>query len=168
MRNVVCREAMSEILDRLRSLLPREQMTRSDVIAGLPGAIGSVPDNMASDVLAGVSPLHGLYASMASRVFGGRSTSTRLMVVTTTSASALAAGSALTDVADDDRSAALVVLTLLAGGVMILAAVLRLGRYTASSIPEGERGFVVGRVRYLLATKYANANEAASDRVATA
>jgi len=37
----------------------------------------------------------------------------------------------------------------------------------ASSIPEGERGFVVGRVRYLLATKYANANEAASDRVAT-
>ena len=121
---------MSAVLGRIRALLPRERMTRADVIAGLPGAIGSVPDGMASGVLAGVSPLHGLYASMAGRVFGGLSTSTRLMVVTTTSASALAAGSALTDIPDEDRSAALVMLTLIAGGVMIVAAVLRLGRYT--------------------------------------
>ncbi|WP_230590033.1 SulP family inorganic anion transporter [Rhodococcus globerulus] len=121
---------MSAVLGRIRALLPRERMTRADVIAGLPGAIGSVPDGMASGVLAGVSPLHGLYASMAGRVFGGLSTSTRLMVVTTTSASALAAGSALTDIPDEDRSAALVMLTLVAGGVMIVAAVLRLGRYT--------------------------------------
>ncbi|WP_209448816.1 SulP family inorganic anion transporter [Rhodococcus qingshengii] len=135
---------MSGILNRLRALLPRERMTRSDLIAGLPGAIGSVPDGMASGVLAGVSPLHGLYASMAGRVFGGLSTSTRLMVVTTTSASALAAGSALTDVADEDRSAALVILTLIAGGVMILAAVLRLGRYTRFVSHSVMTGFLLG------------------------
>ena len=135
---------MSGILGRLRALLPRERMTRSDVIAGLPGAIGSVPDGMASGVLAGVSPLHGLYASMAGRVFGGLSTSTRLMVVTTTSASALAAGSALTDVAEEDRSAALVMLTLIAGGVMMLAAVLRLGRYTRFVSHSVMTGFLLG------------------------
>ncbi|WP_370185376.1 SulP family inorganic anion transporter [Rhodococcus wratislaviensis] len=119
-------------------------MTRSDVIAGLPGAIGSVPDGMASGVLAGVSPVHGLYASMAGRVFGGLSTSTRLMVVTTTSASALAAGSALTDVPDEDRAAALVLLTLIAGAVMMLAALLRLGRYTRFVSHSVMTGFLIG------------------------
>ncbi|MCW0194778.1 SulP family inorganic anion transporter [Rhodococcus erythropolis] len=119
-------------------------MTRSDVVAGLPGAIGSVPDGMASGVLAGVSPLHGLYASMAGRVFGGLSTSTRLMVVTTTSASALAAGSTLTDVPDEGRSAALVMLTLIAGAVMMLAAALRLGRYTRFVSHSVMTGFLLG------------------------
>ncbi|WP_260850825.1 SulP family inorganic anion transporter [Rhodococcus sp. WB9] len=68
---------MSGLSRRLRALVPRERMTRTDVIAGLPGAIGSVPDGMASGVLAGVSPVHGLYASMAGRLFGGLSTSTK-------------------------------------------------------------------------------------------
>ncbi|WP_225929320.1 SulP family inorganic anion transporter [Rhodococcus opacus] len=119
-------------------------MTRTDVVAGIPGAIGSVPDGMASGVLAGVSPVHGLYASMAGRLFGGFSTSTRLMVVTTTSASALAAGSALTGVAPDDRPAALVLLTFIAGVAMILAAVLRLGRYTRFVSHSVMTGFLMG------------------------
>ncbi|UGT53343.1 SulP family inorganic anion transporter [Nocardia asteroides] len=105
-------------------------MRKHDVVAGIPGAIGGVPDGMAAGLLAGVSPVHGLYASLAGRFFGGIGTSTRLMVITTTSASALAAGSVLTDVAPADRSAAMVVLTLIAGIAMIIAALLRLGRYT--------------------------------------
>lgn len=119
-------------------------MTRSDVLAGLPGAIGSVPDGMASGVLAGVSPVHGLYASLAGRIFGGWSTSTRLMVVTTTSASALAAGSALTDIPAQDRASAVVLLTFLAGVVMVLAAVLRLGRYTRFVSHSVMTGFLIG------------------------
>ena len=42
-------------------------------------------------MLAGVNPIHGLYASFAGRVAGGLGTSTKLMVITTTSAAALAA-----------------------------------------------------------------------------
>lgn len=129
---------------RVRAVLPRERMSRSDVIAGLPGAIGSVPDGMAAGVLAGVSPVHGLYASMAGRTFGGLTTSTRLMVVTTTSASALAAGSALTDVAPEDRPSALVLLTLITGAVMIAAAILRLGRYTRFVSHSVMTGFLAG------------------------
>ncbi|WP_226435599.1 SulP family inorganic anion transporter [Rhodococcus yananensis] len=128
----------------MRALLPSERMTRADVVAGLPGAIGSVPDGMAAGVLAGVSPVHGLYASMAGRVVGGLSTSTRLMVITTTSASALAAGSALADVAAEDRTAALVLLTLITGAVMAMAALLRLGRYTRFVSHSVMTGFLIG------------------------
>ncbi len=109
---------------------PRRAALRADVLAGLPGAIASVPNAMASAVLAGVNPLHGLYASITGPIAGGLSTSTSLMVVTTTSASALAAGSALEVVPADDRAEALVLLAALAGIVMVVAGIARLGRYT--------------------------------------
>jgi len=67
-------------------------------MAGLPGAISSVPDGMASGVLAGVSPVAGLYASFAGPIAGGLTSSTRRMMITTTSAAALAASSAISSV----------------------------------------------------------------------
>ncbi|MBC7300821.1 MAG: SulP family inorganic anion transporter [Nocardia sp.] len=119
-------------------------MSKADVVAGIPGAIGGVPDGMAAGVLAGVSPVHGLYASMAGRFFGGFGTSTRLMVVTTTSASALAVGSTLTDVEPAERSAAIVMLTLIAGAMMVLASILRLGKYTRFVSHSVMTGFLLG------------------------
>ncbi|WP_067690464.1 SulP family inorganic anion transporter [Nocardia jejuensis] len=135
---------MRSLSSRVRALLPRERLTKRDLVAGLPGAIGSVPDGMAAGVLAGVSPVYGLYASMAGPLFGGIGTSTRLMIITTTSASALAAGSALTDVDEKDRPAALVLLTLISGVVMVLAGVLRLGRYTRFVSHSVMTGFLLG------------------------
>lgn len=128
----------------MRNPFAGQHMTKADVGAGVPGAIAGVPDGMASGLLAGVNPVHGLYASMAGRFFGGFGTSTRLMVVTTTSASALAAGSTLTEIAPEDRSAALVLLTLVAGIAMIAAAVLRLGRYTRFVSHSVMTGFLLG------------------------
>ena len=75
-------------------MAPERSTVKTDAVAGLPGAIGSVPDGMAASVLTGVNPIHGLYASFAGPIAGGLSTSTKLMVITTTSAAALAAGSA--------------------------------------------------------------------------
>jgi SulP family sulfate permease len=103
---------------------------RQDVIAGVPGAIASVPDVMASAVLVGVNPVYGLYASMAGPIGGGLAVGTRLMVVSTTTAAALAAGSALSGVSNADRPEALFVLSALAGVMMIAAGVLRWGRCT--------------------------------------
>src|SRR6188472_544848 len=114
----------------VRSVGPERKHLKADLLAGLPGAIGAVPDGMASGVLAGVNPVHGLYASFAGRIAGGLSTSTRLMVVTTTSAAALAAGSAVAKVDSADRADAVVLLALLAGVMMALAGVMKLGRYT--------------------------------------
>ena len=103
----------------LGDVRPQKRHLRTDVVAGLPGAISSVPDGMAASVLAGVNPAHGLYASFAGPIAGGLSSSTRLMVITTTSAAALAAGSAVAGVPGDERSDAMLWLTLIAGGLMI-------------------------------------------------
>lgn len=99
---------------------------------------------MAAAVLAGVNPVHGLYASVAGPVTGGMTSSTRLMVVTTTSAAALAAGSALQAVPAEDRSRALLMLTFLSGVVMLIAAVLRLGRYVRFVSHSVMAGFLTG------------------------
>ncbi|WP_430335389.1 SulP family inorganic anion transporter [Rhodococcus sp. ACT016] len=128
----------------VRSRLPERRWFKNDLIAGIPGAISSVPDGMASGVLAGVNPVHGLYASFAGPLFGGLQTSTKLMVITTTSAAALAAGSAIADVPDADREGALVLLTLIAGLVMVAAALLRLGRYTRFVSHSVMTGFLTG------------------------
>ncbi|MFI2489040.1 SulP family inorganic anion transporter [Promicromonospora kroppenstedtii] len=123
------RRAGRRLRRRTTEVLPERRHLRKDIVAGLPGAISSVPDGMAASVLAGVNPAHGLYASFVGPVTGGLMSSTRLMVVTTTSAAALAAGSALVSYEQAERSDAMVLLTLLAGGLMIVAALLRLSRY---------------------------------------
>ena len=117
---------------------------RTESVAGIPGAIGSVPDGMAASVLAGVNPVYGLYASFAGPLVGGLSSSTQLMVVTTTSAAALAAGSALSGMAPADRPGALFLLTIVAGIAMLLAGIFRLGRYTRFVSQSVMTGFLTG------------------------
>jgi sulfate permease, SulP family len=113
----------------LHEIRPARADLRADALAGVPGAVSSVPDGMASAVLIGVNPVFGLYASFAGPLAGGLTSSTRMMVITTTTAASLAAGSALQGVAAEDRPEALFLLTLLAGVFMLAAGILRLGRY---------------------------------------
>jgi SulP family sulfate permease len=127
-----------------RSVKPAPDDLKADLVAALPGAIGSVPDGMAASVLAGVNPIHGLYASFAGPIAGGLSASTRLMLITTTSAAALAAGSTLAKVDSSDRPAALFLLTLIAGVAMVLAGVFRLGRSTRFVTHSVMIGFLTG------------------------
>lgn len=126
------------------SVAPHRRFLRADIVAGLPNAVSSVPDGMASGVLAGVSPVTGLYASFAGPIAGGLGTSTRLMVITTTSAAALAAGSGISSVDVDDRAGALALLTVMAGVFMVVAGLLRLGRYTRFVSHSVMLGFLSG------------------------
>ncbi|MCB7136566.1 SulP family inorganic anion transporter [Cellulosimicrobium marinum] len=112
--------------------------------AGVPGAVGGVPDGMAAATLVGVSPVHGLYATAVGRVVGGLGVDSQLMVVTTTSAAALAAGSAVAGVDPEDRLDALVLMTVLAGVLMVLAGVARLGRLTGFVSHSVMTGFLTG------------------------
>ena len=98
----------------LRSVGPQRRYLGRDLLAGLPGAVGSVPDGMAAAILAGVNPVQGLYASFAGPITGGLTANTRLMVITTTSASALAAGSALSGVPAAQRPAAVPLVAIIA------------------------------------------------------
>ncbi len=126
------------------SIRPSRGDLAGDVMAGLPGAIGSVPDGMANAVLVGVNPIHGLYASMIGRIVGGLSASTELLVITTTAAAGLAAGSALASADAEQRLGSLFLLTLMAGVFMLVAGLLRLGRYTRFVANSVMLGFVTG------------------------
>ncbi|MEI8239324.1 MAG: SulP family inorganic anion transporter, partial [Actinomycetota bacterium] len=123
--------------------ISRKELQR-EALAGIPGAIGSVPDGMAAAVLAGVNPIQGLYASFAGPSAGGVVSSSRLMVVTTTSAAALAAGSALHNVPAADRGRAVYLLTLIAGALMVAAGLAKLGRYTRFVTQSVMIGFLSG------------------------
>ena len=123
---------------------PKPGTLKKDAVAGLPGAIGSVPDGMASAVLAGVNPVYGLFASFAGPIGGGLTSSTRLMVITTTTAAALAAGSALSSIDAADRPASLFLIVLIAGAFMVVAGLLKLGRYTRFVSHSVMIGFLTG------------------------
>ena len=151
------------------SVRPHRQDLRADALAGLTGAVASVPDGMASSVLAGVNPVYGLHASMAAPWAGGLATSTRLMVITTTGAAALAAGSALEDVDPSERPGALFLLALLAGVLMLVAGVLHLGRYTRFVSHSVMTGFLMGVAINIVAGQIPDLTGAAADgRVALA
>ena len=127
------------------SLVPTEpQRLFKDVVAGLQGAVSSLPGGMATAVLAGVHPIQGLYACVAGPVAGGLTAGTRLVIITTTGAVALAAGSALHNVTQADRPGAVALLTLLAAAALIAFGLLHFGRYTRFVSHSVMMGFLTG------------------------
>jgi sulfate permease, SulP family len=142
-----------------RSLRRDWRHWRADVLAGLPGAVSSVPDGMATAVLAGVNPVHGLYGPTV----GGFSSSTRLMVVGTTSAAALAAGSTVADIDPEHRADALFLLTVLAGLVALAAGLMHLGRYTRFVSHSVMLGFLSGVAVNIVAGQIADLTGADAD-----
>jgi SulP family sulfate permease len=140
----VIRSPVAAVRRWLRSVRPEASHLRADIVAGLPGAISSVPDGMAAAVLAGVNPVQGLYASFAGPIVGGLSSNTRMMVITTTSAAALAAGSALQNVTPAQRPEAVPLLVILVGVVLVAAGIIRLGRYTRFVSYSVMIGFLTG------------------------
>ena len=128
----------------LRSIRPRRADLKADIVAGIPGAISSVPDGMAASVLTGISPVHGLYASFAGPIAGGLTSSSRFMVITTTSAAALAAGSALAETPAEQRASAAILLTIIAGLALAAGAVLGVGRFVRFVSQSVMLGFLTG------------------------
>jgi SulP family sulfate permease len=100
-----------------------------DVVAGLTTGIANMPDAMASALLAGVSPITGLYALMVGTPIAGLLTSSVFLNASATSAMALAMGSALASTpAGPERDAALASLTLAIGVILVVAGILKAGR----------------------------------------
>lgn len=124
--------------------LPAMRHVAADLLAGLQGAISSFPGGMATAVLVGVHPIQGLYACVVGPIAGGLAARTRLMIITTTGAVALAAGSALHNVRSADRTTAVALLTILVATALILAGLLKLGRYTRFVAHSVMMGFLTG------------------------
>jgi sulfate permease, SulP family len=124
--------------------LPGRSSLRDDGLAALNSAVASVPDGLASGLLAGVNPIYGLYACMAGPIAGGLFSSTQLLIVATTSASSLAAGQALGGLSSPARDNSLFVMVLLIGAFQILFGLLRFGRLARFVSYSVMTGFLTG------------------------
>jgi SulP family sulfate permease len=97
-------------------------------MAGLVLGVETVPDGLASGLLAGVNPVYGLYACLFGMVGGALFTSTASMAIQATGAMAIIVG----DIdlgASDDPARSLFTLSIVTGVVMLIAGLLRLGSY---------------------------------------
>ncbi len=113
---------------------------RRDVSAGLTTALVTIPDGMASALLAGLNPVHGLYALMVGTPIAALFASSHFMYVANTGAIAVATGSVLGDLSGDARVSALITLTLLVGVFQLLLGLLRAGailRYVSNAVLTG-------------------------------
>lgn len=117
----------------------------ADAIAGLVGAIASVPDGLATATLVGVNPVYGLYACIFGPLAGSWLLSASLIILSTTSASGLAAGEAIKGYqGTPNLDGALYLFVFLIGVFQILFGLLKLGKLTRFVAHSVMTGFLVG------------------------
>jgi SulP family sulfate permease len=119
---------------------PFSRSIRQDAVAGVVLGVQSVPDGLATGLLAGVNPLAGLYGYLVGTATGALFTSSSFMAVQGTGAMAmvLADVGAVHDA--DDAQRALVTLSVLTGAVMLVAGLLKLGsvlRFVSNAVMVG-------------------------------
>jgi SulP family sulfate permease len=125
---------------RLKRLLPSRRDLGPDLLAGTTSGIAQIPDAMASGVLAGVSPVHGLYAVIAGTPVAALATGSVFMAVVPTSALSVAAREAISGRSGEEQIRALATLTLLVGVLQLAAGLLRLGslvRFVSNAVMTG-------------------------------
>ncbi len=113
---------------------------RADAIAGAVLGVESVPDGLATGLLAGVNPLAGVYGYMIGTVAGAAATSSAYMAVQGTGAMAIIVADVPTVHDSHDPATALVTLAMVTGVVMVVAGALRLGgvlRFVSNAVMVG-------------------------------
>ena len=118
----------------------RHDTLRKDAVAGLVLGVESVPDGLAAGLLAGVSPLSGLYAYLFGTIGGSFFTSSTFMAVQATGAMAIVIADVPAVHAAGDPARALFTLSVLTGVVMLAAGFLRLGsvlRFVSNAVMVG-------------------------------
>jgi sulfate permease, SulP family len=119
---------------------PGRGPTRQDAVAGLVLGVQSVPDGLATGLLAGINPLAGLYCYMVGTVTGALGTSSTFMAVQGTGAMAMLIADVSVIRESGDPTRALVTLSILTGVVMAVAGLLRLGtilRFVSNAVMVG-------------------------------
>ena len=118
----------------------RPRVGRRDLLAGIILGIESIPDAMASAILAGVNPIHGLYAVMLSTPIGALFAGSVFMSVQTTSALSLIVFDVSVVHEGEEGIWALFTLAILVGVFMIIFGLLKLGsilRFVPHSVMTG-------------------------------
>ena len=120
--------------------LSRRDTIGSDAVSGVVLGVESVPDSLASGLLAGVNPVFGLYGAMWGTFTGALFTSSAFMAVQTTGAMSIIVAD-VDEVANaDDPAAALFTLSIMTGMVMLFLGLAKLGmllNYVSQSVMIG-------------------------------
>ncbi|MBK0403964.1 SulP family inorganic anion transporter [Adhaeribacter sp. BT258] len=113
---------------------------KDDLNAGLTVAMNEIPDGMACGLLAGVSPIMGLFAAVWGCLAGGLFNSSKLMIISTTSAAAFLLFQLTQTYPEEQRVDAIILLVILSGAIMIIMGLLKLGnlvRFVSYSVITG-------------------------------
>lgn len=113
-----------------------------DIGAGLTVALVSIPEGMAYALVAGVSPIYGLYTGMVTTIIASLFVGTNRLIVTLTNALALVAGDQLGKLPPEAGMQALFTLTFLVGVIMTVLGLFRLGSVIRFVSKEVMAGFV--------------------------
>jgi SulP family sulfate permease len=117
----------------------RRETLREDAAAGLVLGVQSVPDGLATGLLAGVNPVSGLYGYLVGTIVGATAASSAFMVVQGTGAMAMVIAD-VPRVHGSDGARALFTLSILTGVAMLAAGLLRLGtvlRFVSNAVMVG-------------------------------
>ena len=111
-----------------------------DLVAGLTVGASQVGNAMAYTMLAGVPPVHGLYAVAAGTSSGGLTAGSQRMPIVPTAALCLAAGGALATLPPPQRVAGLFTLAVLTGALMLVLGLVKAGglvRFVSNAVMIG-------------------------------
>lgn len=132
---MIARDRMAKALH-----LPSRRDLVHDVVAGLTVGASQVGNSMAYTMLAGVPPVHGLYAVSAGTPAGALTSGSQRMPIVPTAALCLAAGGALGALAPEDRVSGLFTLAVLTGAIMLVLGLLKAGglvRFISNAVMIG-------------------------------
>jgi SulP family sulfate permease len=129
------------MLDRLRvshaNVLP-------DLMAGVTSAFSYIPQGMAYALVAGVSPIYGLYTGVFAPVIGGLLAGSSFIVITVTNELAMPTGGILAAFGPESAVRALFTLTFLIGVIQLALGLLKFGRVTRFISHCVTTGFIAG------------------------
>jgi sulfate permease, SulP family len=118
----------------------RRRRSSRDATAGLVLGVQSVPDGLATGLLAGINPMSGLYGYMVGTAAGALLTGSAFMAVQGTGAMAMVIADVPAIRDASDPTGALVTLAVLTGLAMTVAGLLRLGsvlRFVSNAVMVG-------------------------------
>lgn len=124
----------------LRDLSPNRRTLRNDLIAGFTFAAVNIPQGLAYALMAGITPINGLYTLMIATPLAALFTGSALMNVSSTGALSASVADILTYFPSAQRLAAMGMLVVLMGCFHLLLGLLRLGwimRFVPNSVMVG-------------------------------
>ncbi|RMF80209.1 MAG: SulP family inorganic anion transporter [Chloroflexi bacterium] len=116
----------------------------ADMLAGLTGAVAGAPQAMGFALVAGISPIYGLYTAIVTTIVGALTTSSSFLTVGPTNALALVVFSTLIVPGEPLTIEKLFVLTTLTGMFQFLFGLLKLGDLTRFVSNAVMTGFITG------------------------